>query len=381
MNKKKKIAIVGNIPSMILNFRKELILELIEDEYEVHCFTYGFDENYEREIRAWGAHPHQHYINPKGLNPITDILGVFRLSKSLKKIGVDLIFSTFAKPVIFGSLASLFVPKIKRIGMIEGLGNVFIDDNKLSKKWLLKIIQVLLYKFILPKLDTLVLLNEDDKKDLLDSYSIAVKKLVILGGIGVDLNRFSYSDANVGKIKFLFIGRLLKEKGIFEYLQVAERIKSVHPEVEFIVAGSEDKTNPFSISKKELDYYIDNGIICYLGNVGNIEDVISDSSVFVLPSYREGMPRSTQEAMAIGRAVITTNVAGCKETVIEGLNGFLVERSSVVDNLEQKVLYFINNPSKIIEMGKESRLLAERNFDVCKKNKLLRDIFANVSGW
>lgn len=372
----KKIVLIGNVAAMITNFRKELVIELVNRGYTVYCYAYDYTEKEQKEVSGWGAIPKAHFINPKGMNPVKDLKAVYLLMKELKQLQPDIVFSTFIKPVIFGSLAAKLTGVPKVIGMIEGLGNAFTPyrEGKTQKTKIVQAIQILLYKVSLPFLDKLIFLNPDDKKDLVDTYRIATKSTAILGGIGVDLDRFGYQEVDISKeISFLFIARLLKEKGIFEYLEAARKIKAEYPTTHFTIIGGFDEGNPFAISKDALDDYIKHGVIEYLGYVDNVPEVIANSSVFVLPSYREGVPRSTQEAMAIGRAVITTDVAGCRETVVHRKNGLLVPVYSV-DELAQAMRYFVENKQEILKMGIESRKMAEQKFDIAKANNKLISI-------
>lgn len=377
----KKIVIIGNVASMLINFRKELILELIRKGYQVYCFAYGYTEKEKQTVMSWGAIPRDHYLNLNGVNPLSDLKGVYKLVCDLKEIKPDVVFNTFIKPVIFGTFAARLAKVPKLIGMIEGLGNAFIlfpKGKKFSKR-MIKLIQIILYRFSIPLLNHIILLNPDDKKDLIDKYSIRSRKLTILGGIGVDLKRFSYIEPAIDKpINFIFIGRLLREKGIFEFLEAAKVVRKLCNNVHFTVLGAFDRNNPFSLPKDSLDNYIYSGIVEYLGYVENVSEVIAQSSVFVLPSYREGVPRSTQEAMAIGRAIITTDVPGCRETVEEGVNGFLISPYSS-EKIAEKMFYFIQNPEQIVLMGKESRRIAEQKFDVDKITKNLISIIESNS--
>ncbi len=367
-----KIFIIGNVASMMINFRKELITKLSKNN-EVFCLVSDYTQKDKDIIASFGAIPLDYSLNSKGLNPFKDIIATIELYKIIKKHKPDIVFSFFVKPVIFSSIAAKFAKTKRIVGMIEGLGNAFTINPKGSdlKSKIIKFIQILLYKISLPLLDNLIFLQNDDKKDLVDKYKIKVKNIDILGGIGVDLDKFNYSIPNIKQIKFIFIARLLAQKGIFEYLEAAKTIKEKYKEnVEFIVLGSFDQKNPFSLSKKFLDDYIKSGIITYPGFVSNPNEWIKNSSVFVLPSYREGVPRSTQEAMAIGRAIITTNSVGCKETVVDGVNGYLVpicDSKALIDKME----LFINNPNLIDKMGKESRKIAEQKYNVEDVNKRL----------
>lgn len=367
-----KIFIIGNVSSMMINFRKELITELSKN-HEVFCLVSDYTQKDKDIIASFGAIPLDYNLNSKGLNPFKDIIATIELYKIIKKHNPDIVFSFFVKPVIFSSIAAKFAKTKRVVGMIEGLGNAFTINPKGSglKTKIIKFIQILLYKISLPLLDNLIFLQNDDKKDLVDKYKIKVKNIDLLGGIGVDLDKFSYSTPKIKPVKFIFIARLLAQKGIFEYLEAAKTIKEKYKEnVEFIVLGSFDENNPFSLSKKVLDDYIKSGIITYPGFVNNPNEWIKNSSVFILPSYREGVPRSTQEAMAIGRAIITTNSVGCKETVVDGINGYLVP---ICDSkaLISKMELFINNPNLIDKMGKESRRIAEQKYNVADVNKRL----------
>ncbi|MCR8684290.1 glycosyltransferase family 4 protein [Campylobacter ureolyticus] len=367
-----KIFLIGNVASMMINFRKELITELSKD-HEVFCLVSDYTQKDKDIIDSFGAIPLDYSLNSKGLNPLKDIIATINLYKIIKKHNPDIVFSFFVKPVIFSSIAAKFAKTKRVVGMIEGLGNAFTINPKGSslKSKIIKFIQILLYKISLPLLDNLIFLQNDDKKDLVDKYKIKVKNIDILGGIGVDLDKFSYSTPKIKPIKFIFIARLLAQKGIFEYLEAAKTIKEKYKEnVEFIILGSFDEKNPFSLSKKVLDDYIKSGIITYPGFVNNPNEWIKNSSVFVLPSYREGVPRSTQEAMAIGRAIITTNSVGCKETVVDGINGYLVPICDI-KSLVSKMELFIKNPNLIDKMGKESRKIAEQKYNVKDVNKTL----------
>lgn len=369
---KKKIVLMGGTVSTILSFRQELIIALIHQGYEVHCFAYGYTESDKQKVSAWGAIPQDHFINPKGMNIIKDIKASIDLFKKLKNISPNIVFNTLVKPVIFGGVVAKLAGVPRVVGMIEGLGNSFTSykEGITNKAKIIQRIQVVLYKLALPQLDKVIFLNPDDKKDLIDTYSIKVKSLAILGGIGVDLDKFAFSPPPQNQMSFIFIARLLKEKGIFEFLAAAEKIKKEYPEVIIRVLGEFDSENPFSLPSDTLEYYIKNKIIDYLGHVDNVPEIISQSSVFVLPSYREGVPRSTQEAMAIGRGIITTDVPGCRETIQDHRNGFLVPPYSA-EAVAEKMRYFIEHPDAVIVMGQESRKIAEQKFNINEVNQRL----------
>ena len=325
-----------------------------------------------KKVEALGAIPIDYTFARGGLNPFADLKNMKQLEYIFNKIQPDILFASFAKPVIFGTLAAkkARIPKI--IAMLEGLGFSFTEqpNGQTLKAKIIKQIQVFLYKLSLPKADTVIFLNPDDPKDLLDKYHIRVKRNEVLGAIGLNLDEYKFSRPPINPISFIFVARLLREKGIFEYLQAVKRIKSQYPDVIFKVVGDLDTENPGSIKKEELEDYIQRKIIVYTGYVINVKEHLTQSSVFVLPSYREGVPRSTQEAMATGRAVITTNVPGCRETVESGKNGFLIPKWDI-DALAEAMKYFIENPTEITRMGQESHQIAVQKFDSDKVNKKL----------
>jgi glycosyltransferase involved in cell wall biosynthesis len=369
-----KIIILGTIAYSFYGFRADLIQELVKQQHTIYAFTSEYTQDELKKIEMLGAIPVTYSLNRGGLNPLADITAAYHLSKVIKKIAPDVVFSYFSKPVIFGTLAAKIAKVPQVVGMLEGLGYCFTDQPEgLSKKVkVIKGVQVLLYKIALPRLNRLIFLNIDDPNDLLKRYKIQVKQVNVLGGIGLNLSQYKYqSIVNIEEpIKFLFIGRLLKEKGVHDLISAIKIVKKVYPEAYFTILGEIDASNMGALQKSELDELIASNIVNYPGHVDNVKDWIANHHVFVLPSYREGVPRSTQEAMAIGRPIITTDVPGCRETVIDGVNGFLVEKWNP-KALAEKMIYFIEHPEQIKEMGDESYKLAQEKFDADKVNKRL----------
>ena len=372
-----QIILIGTVASSFYGFRADLIRAMRENQYTVYAFTSEYNDSDLKKIESLGAIPMTYELNRGGLNPLSDIVATYKLSKKIRDIKPDLVFSYFSKPVIFGTIAAKLAKVPKIIGMLEGLGYTFTQQPEgLGKKIeLIKKVQVLLYKFALPQLDKLIFLNPDDPKDLIDQYAINVRKVEVLGGIGLNLKEYPYQPiSNIQQpINFLFIGRLLKEKGIHDFLNAAKIVKEKYPETQFTVLGAIDPHNLGALTQSELDELISSNIIDYPGHVDNVKDWIANCHVFVLPSYREGVPRSTQEAMAIGRAVITTDVPGCRETVEHGVNGFLVPKWNPAA-LAEKMIYFIEHPEQIEKMGYESYKIAQDKFDAEKVNQRLLNI-------
>lgn len=369
-----KIILLGTTANSVIGFRAEMIVYLINRGYDVYAFAIDYDTHTASQVRALGAKPVNYKLSRTGINPLTDLLSTIKLFYALKKINPDVVFSYFSKPSIFGTLAAHFCGTKKIFAMLEGLGYLFTERPQAPslKVKFLKRIQVNLYKLAFNKLNGLILLNEDDRKDLIEIEKIKVKSTHILGGIGLNLDNYPFSAAPLLPVTFIFVGRMLVDKGVFEFIRAAKKVKSKHKDVRFIMLGSLDPYNPASLKKEELDNLISENIIEYPGHVDDVSSWLSKASVFVLPSYREGLPRSTQEAMAIGRAILTSDVPGCRQTVIDGANGYLVEKWSH-DSLADKMFHLIDNPHKIVEMGLVSYDIARQNYDSKKVNADLLD--------
>ncbi|UUS60884.1 MULTISPECIES: glycosyltransferase family 4 protein [unclassified Acinetobacter] len=375
----KVILLIGTTASNLYLFRKDFILSCINKGYQVYALVSEYDDYWIKKIQKLGAEVITYQLSRSGLNPFKDLKSMVELKRYINQYNPDIVFSFFTKPVIYGSLAAKLAGSPKVIGMIEGLGSPF-TEHPTGQSWKMKMIrffQVTLYRIVFPFLDKIIFLNEDDPKDLINKNKIFHKKnaVNVLGAIGLDLKDYPFQKWDESKdITFIFVARLLAEKGIYEYIQAAKLVKAQFPDVKFKVIGGLDLENPYGLSKKELDRLVAEDIIIYPGFVTNVTEHVADSAVFVLPSYyREGVPRSTQEAMAIGRPVITTDVPGCRETVVDGVNGFLVPKWNV-DALVEKMCYFIENPIQINQMGHASYTIACEKFDAQKVNEKLMKI-------
>lgn len=377
---RKKIIIIGTTASNLFLFRKDLIISCQKNNIQVYAFVSEYNEDWIKKIQKLDAEVITYTLSRGGLNPINDIRSVSELVKKIKNINPDIVFSYSAKPVIYGSIAAKIAKVSQVFGMLEGLGYTFTDqpEGQSFKTKIIRNVQVLLYRLAFPCLDKIIFLNPDDPNDLIHKHHIKTKEIQNLGATGLSLEDYPYSVAPTTPVKFLFIGRLLKEKGIYELIEAMRLVKAQYPQAYFTILGEIDKENLGALKQQQLDDLVYEKLFEYPGYVTNIKDWITDSSVFVLPSYREGVPRSTQEAMAIGRPVITTDVPGCRETVVDGLNGFLIPRWNP-QVLAQKMCYFIEHPEKINEMGLASFKIAQERFDAEKINRKLLKIIGLVS--
>ena len=356
----------------LTNFRGQLIKELIARSHKVHVIAPDFDEEELEIIRSWGAIPHDCLFQRTGLNIISDLKACIHLFKLLKVIKPDCLLSYFIKPVIYGTFCGFLVGTNRTVAMIEGLGSVFVEGDgalNLGKKLRLFTVKKM-YKFALRLASKVIFLNQDDILEFDRSRIFKREKAILLGGIGVDLEKWVNKGPYPKTITFTLAARLLREKGVEVFVDAARKVKSLHPDCRFVLLGHVD-LNPSSITVKELKDWVDEKVIEWPGHVSVIE-WFSKTSVFVLPSYyREGIPRSSQEALAMSLPVITTDSVGCRETVIDGFNGYLIPIKNV-DALVEKMLIFINNPQLIIEMGKRSRAIAESQYD--EKIKIIKQL-------
>lgn len=375
MNHSKKIVLIGTTGSSFYGFRADIIRELVTNNHIVYAFTSEYSQECLEKIRALGAKPVTYQLSRGGLNPFADIRSFLQLKSLLKRLKPDLVFSYFAKPVIYGSMAAKAAKVPRIIGMLEGLGYTFTEqpEGLTTKTKIVRSIQVLLYKIAFPCLDKMIFLNPDDQFDLMEVYGLKTPEVHVLGGIGLCMADYPYIKAKSSPVKFLFIGRLLKEKGVFELIQAIRIVKQKYPQAHFTILGAIDHQNMGALKQEELDQLLEEELFEYPGYVASVNKWITNASVFVLPSYREGVPRSTQEAMAIGRPVITTDVPGCRETVVDGLNGFLVPKWNA-EALAEKMCYFIENPQQVNIMGLESYKIAQEKFDAEKVNSKLIEI-------
>lgn len=375
-----KIALIGTTAACVIGFRADLIKALVAEGHTVYAFALDYTETSKAQVSLLGAEPVDYKFSRAGLNPVFDILNTLKLSIKLRSLSLDVVFSYFAKPVIFGTFAASVAGVKRRIAMLEGLGFVFTEhpNGVTLKVKILRKIQVFLYRCALPFVERIIFLNPDDPVDLLTKYGLTAKRVSVLGGIGLNLADYAYSVPMQTPFSFIFVGRLLAEKGVHEYVNAARLVKQLYPDVRFVMLGGLDEDNPGGLSVTELAGLKREDLVVHPGHVSDVVAWLNSSSVFVLPSYREGVPRSTQEAMAIGRAIITTDVPGCRETVVDGVNGFLVKPWSAED-LAKKMMIFLASPDLALSMGLESRRIAQENFDSVKVNKTLVGYFHNVA--
>lgn len=363
----RRFLIIASFPESLVNFRGFLIDALLEEGYEVHAAAPEI--NSEPQVYAVlsekGVRLHDISLQRTGLNPFRDLKVVFELMCLMRRIKPACVLSYTIKPVVYGSIAAACsnVPTV--VALVTGLGYAFTMSASRNRALLLNLVRKL-YSFALHKSDIVFFQNSDDKKLFERMEFLADNaKVYVVNGSGVHLAQYSAAPLPEA-VSFLLIARLLGDKGIREFALAASRVKARYPDVSVRLVGWMDD-NPDSVRRDELNSWISDGTVEFLGRLSDVRPAIANSSVYVLPSYREGTPRTVLEAMSMGRPIITTDAPGCRETVVDGDNGYLVPVGDA-EALAQAMLRFIEQPELIAKMGKRSREIAEEKYDVHKVN-------------
>lgn len=363
-----KLVILSSQSQTLVNFRYHMLCDFLSAGLSVHALAPldSYFEKTQKKLSEKGITLEAIALNNTGLNPLKDLALFCRLVSYFRKKKPDIAFFYTIKPVIFGCLAAKFSKVPKTYAMVSGLGYAFM--GKSYKRRMLRFLTTHLYKRALHGVNKVFFHNQDDANLFLQLRLVKPTQIVITDGSGIDTDYFS-PEPYPEQLTFIFVGRLIRDKGINEFVAAAQEIKRKHPEVRFLVAGGLHQ-NPTSLSRAALDSLIHEGFIEYLGELTDIRKGFEQASVLVLPSYREGLPRAALEALAMARPVITTDAPGCREVVQENSNGFLVPVENV-EALVAAIRYYIDHPEAIAIMGAAGRQLAESRFAISKVNQTI----------
>lgn len=357
-----KYIIVSPKNRTVYNFRGDLIRQIIDGGNQV--IVTGPNRIDVDKIEALGAEFVEIPMNKNGLNPLADLKYMGKLRKLFRREKPDVVFGYTSKPVIYGSIAAKLA-KVKHIAaMVTGAGYAF--TAKTGKAKLVKLIMSALYKTAFACANKVIFQNGDDKSQFVGEKLVQESKCEIVNGSGVNMEKFALAPYPE-QITFFMLSRVMYSKGIREYLQACEIVKERHPEVRCMLLGACEGIQD-SLSEEALKPYIDRGVIEHFPETDRVVDYYRQCSVYVLPSYREGTPRTVLEAMAMGRAIITTDAPGCRETVLDGETGYLVPVQNA-NAVAQKMIAFIENPEQIHQMGQKSFAYCREKFDVTKVNE------------
>ena len=334
-----------------INFLKELK----NSGYKI--FLIGSSDKFKRDFDNMGIETVHLTINRKSKNPITEFYLLIKLFKILNQIKPNIILSFTIKPVIYCGILNRFL-RIPIISTMTGVGPYFFKHD------LFNFFMRKLFKFSQKNTTKIVLQNKDDLNFFIKNNLITNAQSIVIPGFGIDANYFSVSTYPKNQnITFLLIARMLWNKGIGEYLEAARNIKKNKPHIDFQLLGTIDKENAYCISQEQIDSWVEEKLVKYLGHVDDVRPFISKANCIVLPSYREGMPRVLLQACSMGRPIITTNVPGCRDVVIHNENGFVCAPEDV-NSLKTALNDFINLTfSEKEKMGLKARSVIETKFE------------------
>ncbi len=360
-----KLFILGGFAPSLILFRGHLLAELSRRGHRVVAAAAGGTPELERALARIDVEYHELPLRRAGMNPLADARFFGTLVHLLRRERPELLFCYTIKPVIYGSLAGRAAGVPRVASLITGLGYGFLSQDKLARRALRTGIERL-YRLALGQSEVVLFQNPDDQREFLDRGLLSSsKRTAIISGSGVDIDHHAAAPPVTSPLTFLFIGRLLREKGVIELVEAAREIRHARPDVRVKLVAPDDP-NPAAVPREVVDTWRREGVIDHVDTwQDDVRPFLRAASVYVLPSYREGTPRTVLEAMATGRPIITTDVPGCRETVVDGDNGFLVPvRDSAA--LARAMRRFIDDPSLIATMGARSRAIAEAKYDVRK---------------
>ncbi len=352
------IVLSGNTAWGMWNFRGALIKHFLKDGYKVSV-TAPYDEVYFKKFREIGCQVYDMPINPKGINPIEDYRLFLKYKKLFKQLNPDFSITYTIKPNIYASIAAQQLG-IKFLPVTTGLGYTFLT------KGLVPAVARQLYRFAFRKAQEVWFLNDDDIAAFRKAKLIAQEKVVQLPGEGIELDRFVCDNllSEDSPVKFLLVGRVLKDKGVVEYVEAAKILKQKYPKVHFQLLGAIWKGNPAAIQEGEVRQWHDEEIIEYLGQTSDVRPFLQEATCVVLPSYREGVPCTLMEGAAMGKPLVATDVPGCRDVVKDGVNGFLCKAKDAHDLAMKMEKMLLLSFKDRIEMGKLGRRFMEEKFDI-----------------
>ena len=359
-----KILVLSSHTPSLFWFRMDMMKAFQKAGAEVTAVGNEPEDKWAHKFKEFGITYRAIPVSRNGLNVAADITTYKALKKLIKEAQPDKIFAYQAKTIVYGILAAHAADKsIENYPLVAGLGSIFRGTNLKSK--LVRTVLSAQYKLAFRRSQKVIFQNRDDRDELISRGLLKGSQSEIINGSGVNLAKFTLQPLPSQRA-ILFIGRLIRDKGVGEYLELAKRIKARYGDVRCLLVGPYD-SNPSAITPEDLEPLIDTGVVEYFGEQSDVRPYINECTVYVLPSYHEGTPKTVLEAMASGRPVVTTDAPGCRETVVDGENGFLVAVKDV-DQLETAVAKILDDAELAQRLGGRSREMAEDKYDVEKVN-------------
>lgn len=365
-----KLAVLGGHAPSLINFRGPLIRDMLSLGHEVTAMAPPHHPSPGPELETMGARYREVPLKRRGLNPLQDLTSLMTLKRILQNIAPDILLSYTIKPVIYGSLAARMAGVPRIFSMITGLGYAFMDDTGLRRRLMFNLVRGL-YSAGLRYNDGIFFQNTEDREFFRQLGVLPpTAETFITNGSGVDLNHFAFSEPPQGPPVFLCLTRLLRYKGVAQFAESAAILKKDYPEATFRIAGPMEKGSD-GISPEEIKRWKAEGAVEILDAVTDVRPLLAACTAYVLPNYyREGMSRSILEALSTGRAVITTDVPGCRQTVLQDVTGLLIPPGDT-HALTEAMQHLIRHQEKCRSMGLAGRKLAEERFDVRRVNALI----------
>ena len=358
-----KIAVLSSFTTSLFWFRIDMMLSFRKAGYEVLAVGDGPEEEWSQKFADLGIRYRQIPVQRNGTNPIRDLTTLRALLRLLKEEKPDKIFAYQAKTVIYGGIAARVCGIREFYPLIAGVGSVFLGGG--FKQKLIRSILVAEYRMGMGHAPKIFFQNQDDLKVFTDAKILPRHKAVMIHGSGVNVEKFTPTPLPEDP-GFLCISRLIRDKGVWEYLEAARKLRAKRPEARCVLVGPFD-TNPSAIKPEDLQPYIDDGSVEYVGEQKDVQPFLRSCTAYVLPSYHEGTPKTVLEAMACGRPTITTDAPGCRETVTDGVNGYLVPVKDV-DAIVTAMERILDDSENAQRMATEARRIAEEVYDVHKVN-------------
>ena len=356
-----KILFVVNFDWFFITHRLPLAIESLKKGYEVHLACGLTNYNHKEYLKNLGIKVHELHLSRSGRSINREIKAFSEINKVLKIIDPNIVHFVSIKPILYGGIASRFIKLPKKVFSLSGLGFVFTDYG--YKASLFRLLIKIMYKFALGGKNTHVIVQNPDDKAFVKS--IVNAPITLIKGSGVDLKKYKYIEEENKNLKVCMASRLLKDKGVFEFIEASKNLKKKFPEATFELYGEIDPPNPASLNTRDLEKIKEDGSVNVCGYENNIAKVFSDANIIVLPSYREGFPKVLMEAAACGRSVVTSDVPGCRDAIKNNVSGFLCKVKDA-DSLSQMIEKLLSDQGLRNKMGEAGRKLAQQEFDIKK---------------
>jgi len=369
-----KIIYIVNVDWFFVSHRLPIALEALKQGHKVYIFAK--DTGKMAYLKSLGINICPINLERGSVNPIQTLRLLFDLKNKLKKIQPDVVHLVTIKPVLIGGLASILAKVPAIVYAISGLG--FIFTNTMLKAKILRLGIIPLYRLALSaKNKTVIVQNLDDLRILRQYVAIPESQTLLIPGSGVDLETFKFQPLVLENKIVVMACRLLEDKGVYEFHKSVLLLKEKYPNVRFVLVGGIDPDNPASLTEQELNEWVKKGDLEWWGHQSNMPEILSQATVVVLPSYREGMPKVLLEAQALGRPIVTTGVPGCREAIDDGKTGFLVQVKDE-QSLANAIEKLITNDDLCLEFSHSARVLAEQKFDIKQVVKTHMNIYENL---